>query len=456
VRTIIITAVFAAAMALAPAATAAPPSCPAASFTVNSGESLHLVGACTDPDGDALSYAIVPETGPGHGSLIIGSANDVTYRSNLGYSGPDGFSYSASDGTTTVTVPVAITVVIPPGGGGLPPQCPQTDLFVSRATTVHLVSQCTDPEGGAAQVVGFTPPAGTLTPTGPGEADYTPPATGDTDSFTFTVSDGFNSTTSTVHITITDGSGPFSTAPEATPAEPLVAALTLPGSSTGTVTVSARPATDAPPAGFFLFGTAFTIEAPAGSAASPLVLRFTVDGSQAPAGQLVAVRDGVAIESECTGAGASPDPCFVAQPPVAPGEDQTVVVRSSHASKWALAVHATYPFRGYLPLKWDSPALNAADPGDVYPIVFGLGGDQGLDVLAAGTPSSREISCTTGAPVGPETAATSLGRLFYVRALDVYSYVWRTDKKWKKTCRAFTLRLDDGSVHSARFRFGKN
>lgn len=373
--------VFAIAMTLAPVAVAAPPSCPDGSFTVNSGEDLHLVGACSDPDGDALGYGIVQGTGPANGSLILGSANDVTYRSRLGYSGPDGFKYYATDGTSTTEARVTIDVVVPPGAGGLPPQCPQTDLFIAAGQTVHLVSQCTDPEGAPVQVVGFTPPAGMLTPTGPGEADYTAPTTGSTDSFSFTVSDGFKTTTSTVHITIGSGSGPFATAPAATPSDPLVAALTLPGTTTGTVQIAALPATQAPPTGFFLFGTAFKIEAPAATAANPLELRFTVDGSQAPAGQLVAVRDNVPIESACTGAGASPDPCYVPQPPAAPGEDQVVVVRSSHASSWALAVHAPYAFHGEEPGAWDSPQLNPVSEGNVHPVRFSLGGDQGLDVL---------------------------------------------------------------------------
>jgi hypothetical protein len=436
------------------AAAAAAPTCPAApSYTVASGAELHLAAACTDPEGDPISYAIV--TGVTHGSLIAASSSDVTYRPNAGYAGPDSFTYSASDGTSTTVVTVSITVTAPTGAGGLPPECPQTDIFVGAGTTTHLASQCTDPEGQPVTVVGFTPPAGgTLTPTGPGTADYTPNAGTTTDSFDFTVSDGFNNTTSVVHITVTGGSGPFATAPTATPAEPLVASLTLPAGTTGSVLVSARPATAAPPAGFFTFGTAFTITAPAGDAANPLELSFTVDGSQAPAGELVAFRDGVAIEAQCTGAGANPDPCLVPQPPVAPGEDQTVVIRSSHASVWSLGVHAPYAFHGYLPLAWDSAKLNPAEAGDVYPIVFGAGGDQGLDVLMPGSPSSREVSCSTGAPVGAETPAESLGSLFYVRQLGVYSYVWRTKKAWKRTCRVFTLRLDDGSMHQARFKLG--
>ena len=33
--------------------------------------------------------------------------------------------------------------------------------------------------------------------------------------------------------------------------------------------------------------------------------------------------------------------------------------------------------------------------------------------------------------------------------------LWKTDKKWAGSCREFVLKLDDGSVHTARFEFGK-
>jgi hypothetical protein len=33
--------------------------------------------------------------------------------------------------------------------------------------------------------------------------------------------------------------------------------------------------------------------------------------------------------------------------------------------------------------------------------------------------------------------------------------LWKTDKKWAGTCRDLVLKLDDGSVHTARFEFAK-
>jgi hypothetical protein len=34
-----------------------------------------------------------------------------------------------------------------------------------------------------------------------------------------------------------------------------------------------------------------------------------------------------------------------------------------------------------------------------------------------------------------------------------YRYLWLTSAVWTNTCRQFNLRLNDGTVHSATFRF---
>ena len=62
----------------------------------------------------------------------------------------------------------------------------------------------------------------------------------------------------------------------------------------------------------------------------------------------------------------------------------------------------------------------------------GLDGDQGLDILAASFPQSQQIACA---------------------ATDRYTYVWKTEKSWKGSCRRLTVRLDDGSTHVLPFQF---
>ena len=64
--------------------------------------------AATDPDGDALSYAVTDA--PGHGTLG-GTGAALTYTPDKNYAGPDSFTVSATDVFgATATVPVSISV----------------------------------------------------------------------------------------------------------------------------------------------------------------------------------------------------------------------------------------------------------------------------------------------------------------------------------------------------------
>lgn len=105
-----------------------------------------------------------------------------------------------------------------------------------------------------------------------------------------------------------------------------------------------------------------------------------------------------------------------------------------------------------------APVDNAvAKAGSAVPVKFSLTGDQGMSILAAGSPGSQPTSCTSTANLDTveETAANSNGGLAYDATSDRYQYVWKTDKAWAGTCRQFVLRLTDGSAHTASFRFAK-
>jgi len=69
--------------------------------------SITIVGS--DPDGDALTYIIV--TPPSHGTLN-GTAPDLVYTPDPGYTGTDVFTFNVNDGTTdSNTATVTITVI---------------------------------------------------------------------------------------------------------------------------------------------------------------------------------------------------------------------------------------------------------------------------------------------------------------------------------------------------------
>jgi ABC-type oligopeptide transport system substrate-binding subunit len=129
--------------------------------------------------------------------------------------------------------------------------------------------------------------------------------------------------------------GTVSTGDEATPASPLQTSVTVP--SGGEVTITQGQSSTAVPPGFALLEQQLDISAPTQTAADPLVFTFELDATLLAAAGLtideVAVyRNGSPIP-DCTGAGATPDPC-VASRTTQPDDDGEIVVRSSAASMW--------------------------------------------------------------------------------------------------------------------------
>ena len=94
------------------------------------------------------------------------------------------------------------------------------------------------------------------------------------------------------------------------------------------------------------------------------------------------------------------------------------------------------------------PALNTVKAGSAIPVKFGLGGDKGLSIFAAGYPQSTRIACDTGAPLGDirnQTANPGGKQPVVHPAAASYNYVWKTEKVWADTCRQLVVKLTDGT-----------
>lgn len=95
-----------------------PPVCVDGSGTTSENTALTSSVSCTDPDGDAVEYAVT--SGPSSGTLSpISAQGEFTYTPSSGFVGTDAFTYSASDGeggtaAATYTVSVNRVVVGPP------------------------------------------------------------------------------------------------------------------------------------------------------------------------------------------------------------------------------------------------------------------------------------------------------------------------------------------------------
>jgi hypothetical protein len=159
----------------------------------------------TDADGDALTVT-TPTPAALHGTVSCTAAGVCTYTPSAGYSGPDSFQYSISDGHTgTDTATVSITVT----AGNHPPVADDDAIVTPEDTaggTDVLVGD-TDADGDTLTVTTPTPAAahGTVSCTAAGMCTYTPSANfHGSDSFTYAVSDGHGGTdTATVAVTVT-------------------------------------------------------------------------------------------------------------------------------------------------------------------------------------------------------------------------------------------------------------
>ena len=134
----------------------------------------------------------------------------------------------------------------------------------------------------------------------------------------------------------------------------------------------------------------------------------------------------------------------------------TVSDPSGHSDTKVRTVEVSpYNFTGFFAPIDNPPAFNEMKAGQAAPVKFSLGGDQGLNIFAAGSPSSVQISCNNSDPISTveETETAGSSSLSYDAASDRYKYVWKTESSWKNTCRQLTVTLRDGTVHTAKFKF---
>jgi hypothetical protein len=114
-----------------------------------------------------------------------------------------------------------------------------------------------------------------------------------------------------------------------------------------------------------------------------------------------------------------------------------------------------YKWSGFFQPIDNLPTVNLVNAGRAIPVKFSLGGNQGLNIFAAGYPKSQPISCSSGAATDEveQTVTAGASTLQYDAATDTYTYVWKTEKGWAGTCRQLIVRFVDGSEYSANFRF---
>jgi len=120
-----------------------------------------------------------------------------------------------------------------------------------------------------------------------------------------------------------------------------------------------------------------------------------------------------------------------------------------------VSIAIQYSFAGFLDPVKNVPTVNAMKAGAAVPVRFSLAGDQGLDIFTVGFPISQPVSCTVLKPSSGTVRTVTAGSssLSYDPATGLYTYIWKTDKKWAGKCRVLIVQLDDGTQHLAYFRF---
>jgi hypothetical protein len=160
---------------------------------------INVLSNDSDPDGDALSVVGV---GSASNGVATFTAGNVSYQPTSGYSGPDSFNYTISDGGLTSTATVSITVV---EVNAAPVAMNDSTTVAEDAviTSINVLANDSDPNGNALSVVGVGAASKGVTSFTAGDVKYKPNLNANgSDSFTYTISDGALTATATVSVTI--------------------------------------------------------------------------------------------------------------------------------------------------------------------------------------------------------------------------------------------------------------
>jgi 2',3'-cyclic-nucleotide 2'-phosphodiesterase/3'-nucleotidase len=131
-----------------------------------------------------------------------------------------------------------------------------------------------------------------------------------------------------------------------------------------------------------------------------------------------------------------------------------VTVAVTDKDGWSLSASTTHAvwfnFTGFFAPLAKQPAVVQA--GASVPVKFRLGGYQGMGIFASGYPRAQHVSSTDGSPIGAAIYPLN-GKLNYDPSTGTYVYLWKTVKAWRGWSMKLTIKLVDGSTHTALLRF---
>jgi Tol biopolymer transport system component len=140
-----------------------------------------------------------------------------------------------------------------------------------------------------------------------------------------------------------------------------------------------------------------------------------------------------------------------------PGIDVQVSATDRAGHSFSATLHYEvkgYTFAGFFSPIMNPPAVNTVNAGSSVPIKFSLGAFRGLSIFAQGFPATQPMTCA-GVITDPrqETVPPGSSTLTYNPSLNQYQLNWKTESRWRNTCRRLNVRLKDGVDRVAFFSF---
>jgi hypothetical protein len=131
-----------------------------------------------------------------------------------------------------------------------------------------------------------------------------------------------------------------------------------------------------------------------------------------------------------------------------------VTSEGATSGEYFLGTGAPPAFSGFFP----PLDKNIYQAGSTIPVKFSFGSNLGLNILAPGSPVSRQINCSTNAcgtnvGIGSWEPTQSVPGLQYDPIARQYIYNWKTSSAWAGSCRELDVILRDGRRLRTKVRF---